>query len=114
MSIDTESVVIWVCTCCMFREALGECCADDIHAGDSREPLSAIGPGDSVTLGMGWQEHHEQCEAYTTKGTPASDYECDCERRPFSWSACEGCGSRLGGERHAMTLWLDDRGSVPM
>jgi hypothetical protein len=109
LNIDIETVVIWVCTCCMLCEANGECCADDTHGGDSREPLSAIGPGDSITLGMGRDEHDEQCQTYTTHGAPASDYECDCENRSFSWSTCEGCGSHLGGERHAMTLWLGDR-----
>lgn len=25
----------------------------------------------------------------------------------FSWSMCEGCGSRLGGDRFYATVWLD-------
>lgn len=33
------------------------------------------------------------------------DYECDCETSLFSTSQCEGCGSYLHGERHAMTLF---------
>ena len=30
--------------------------------------------------------------------------ECDCETDTYSTSQCEGCGSYLHGERHAMTL----------
>jgi hypothetical protein len=112
MNINTDSVLIWVCVCCMLREANGECCADDIHGGDSREPLSGIAPGDSIALGMGWDEHADECETRTTHGAPAAEYECGCAIRPFSWGTCEGCGSTLGGERHAMTRWHDDRASV--
>ncbi len=109
MKKNTDTAVIWVCTCCMLCEANGECCADDAHGGDSCVPLSALGPRDSVMCGLGWGEHDEACETRATRGDPEPGYECDCEERPFSWSACEGCGSRLGGARHAMTLWVGDR-----
>lgn len=26
----------------------------------------------------------------------------ECETHEFSWSPCDGCGTRLGGSRHAM------------
>ena len=29
-----------------------------------------------------------------------------CEDIDFSWTSCEGCGSTLGGSRHAYTAWL--------
>lgn len=87
--------VLWVCTCCLMAHAAdgcGECDHDD------REPLNKIEPPFTVTLGMLASEHHEQC--------PRSDSrDCDCERLGFSWSSCDGCGSPLGGDRHAMTLW---------
>lgn len=35
--------------------------------------------------------------------------ECECDVMSFSWSDCEGCGSWLGGERHAFTYWTGDR-----
>jgi hypothetical protein len=47
-----------------------------------------------VTMGMDREEH--EC---------GGAEECDCEVRSFSMSACEGCGSDLGGERYAMTIW---------
>lgn len=86
---------IWVCTCCMLSHANGECCDSDGHGGDSYEPLSRITDRFTVTMGS---EHDEEC-----------DYpdDCDCMTNTFSWAHCEGCGSRLGGERHAMTLWKD-------
>lgn len=86
---------IWVCQCCLFMHANGECCADDDHGGDGCEPLSEITGGFSVSLGMG-RENHE-CDD--------PDDDCDCETNTFSTSQCEGCGSWLHGERHAMTLF---------
>jgi hypothetical protein len=32
--------------------------------------------------------------------------ECECEQQSFSWSACDTCGSSLGGHRHAVTFWI--------
>lgn len=29
-----------------------------------------------------------------------------CEALGFSYSSCEGCGSSLGGDRYAATVWL--------
>jgi hypothetical protein len=31
--------------------------------------------------------------------------DCDCDEMPFSWAPCDGCGSALGGRRHAYTFW---------
>lgn len=28
-----------------------------------------------------------------------------CEYDPFSWSDCDYCHTKLGGERHAVTFW---------
>lgn len=86
---------ISVCECCMFVHANGECCADD----HEREPLNLIGDGRSVTMGLTEDEHAENC-------TPADREDgCDCESQGFSWQSCEGCGSSLGGDRFALTLW---------
>jgi hypothetical protein len=90
---------IWVCVCCMLTHANGECCADDQHGGDSIEPLSSIEAPYSVTMGMAVEEH--SCGRENGEDVD----ECDCERNTFSTSQCEGCGSYLHGERHAMTLW---------
>jgi hypothetical protein len=32
--------------------------------------------------------------------------ECECEQLTFTWSACDVCGSSLGGARDAVVFWL--------
>lgn len=96
---------IWVCQCCMLSHANGECCSLDVdgHA-DGCEPLSAIEAPYSVTMGMAYEEHAEDCQN-RIEGEWRG--ECDCETNTFSTSQCEGCGSYLHGERYAMTLFKD-------
>jgi hypothetical protein len=92
---------IWVCQDCMLHHANGECgsCHDDDH-GHDKEPLSSIGGGFHVAMGMARDEH--ECN----DDENGIEYrECDCETNTFSTSQCEGCGSYLHGERHAMTLF---------
>ncbi|NJP50099.1 hypothetical protein HCJ93_08440 [Streptomyces sp. SBST2-5] len=96
---------IWVCRCCMLTHANGECCADSEHGGDGCEPLSSIEPPYTVAMGMAYEEHAEDCLFHTMGSDAPGDYECDCETNTFSTSQCEGCGSCLHGERHAMTLF---------
>jgi hypothetical protein len=96
------TVTIWVCPCCMLTHANGECRADDSHGGDFLEPLGSIRPEDALALGLAEDEHHEQC-------TPRDrENGCDCEVNPFSHLQCDGCGSFLAGERHAMTLFVGE------
>jgi hypothetical protein len=38
--------------------------------------------------------------------TPDPEDHAECEQVTFSWSACDVCGSGLGGERAAVTFWL--------
>jgi hypothetical protein len=96
---------IWVCVCCVLMTANGECCASDEHGGDSAEPLSSIGPEFHAVPGMGFDEHDSECLRRTMGGKAPDDYECDCETNTYSTSQCQGCGSYLHGERHAMTLF---------
>lgn len=95
----TDEIVcpIWVCVDCMLTHANGECGEDP-----DREPLSAIPGGHAVTMGMLLEEHHSECP---NRIAGLREWDCDCEHRAFSASSCEGCGSDLGGERHALTLW---------
>jgi hypothetical protein len=95
---------IWVCVCCLFSHANGECCDSDEHGGDSCEPLSAL-DGFQPALGMAYEEHEEDCLFHTMGSDAPDDYECECETNTYSTSQCEGCGSYLHGERHAMTLF---------
>lgn len=68
-----------VCVCCMLAHANGECCAED----HDYEPLSKI---------------------------PATaDLSMKDESWDFDTSDCDGCGSPLHGERHAMFLVFDMR-----
>lgn len=85
---------ISVCLCCMLAHAAdgcGECDHD-------REPWSLITPPHTVTMGLLAEEHRDGCDREEAG-------ECDCEHEGFSWSSCEGCGSPLGGDRWAFTLW---------
>lgn len=96
---------IWVCVCCMLSHANGECCADDQHGGDGIEPLSSIEAPFTVTMGMTYEEHAEDCLFRAMGRDAPNDYECECETNTCGRSQCEGCGSWLYGERHAFTLW---------
>lgn len=87
----------WVCQCCLLVAANGECCADDEHGGDSMEPLGLAKDSDTWHLGG---EHSDDCDAGNDSG-------CDCETDTFSTSQCDGCGSWLAGERHAMTVFVN-------
>lgn len=103
---------IWVCRCCMLTHSNGECCSDLYYGqGPDHDPLASITDGFYVTMGMLYSEHDEECENYFPEGadtTQASgNIECDCETNTYSTSQCEGCGSYLHGERHAMTLSKD-------
>lgn len=110
---------IWVCVCCMLSHANGECCANDQHGGDGAEPLSSIENGFHVAMGMGYEDHADDCLTHVINDLEArfpdldwpdvpGDYECDCETDTFSKTQCEGCGSYLHGERHAMTLFKSE------
>jgi hypothetical protein len=49
-------------------------------------------------------EHHADCPSHD----PLNDHGCtlDCETDDFSTSVCDGCGSKLAGSRHAVTIWM--------
>lgn len=93
----SETYTIWVCVDCIHVHANGECAE-----GADREPLALL-DGMDVTMGLMREEHACTDE----QGRTAHDRgeECECETTDFSWTSCDGCGSTLGGERHAMTVW---------
>ena len=106
-----DACTIWVCQDCIMHHANGECgnCHVNLYYQDhetdahDREPLTCV-DNTKVSMGMLREEHEESCPNHVPGDT---DIECDCEIDTFSTSACQGCGSTLGGERHAMTLWFD-------
>ena len=95
MTTSTDLGTIWACVDCMFVHASGE-----TEGEPDRAPWGILEGGQHVTLGLTYGEH-------TCGKGQDHDRECDCETEEFSWSTCEGCGSRLGGSRHAFTLWED-------
>lgn len=79
-----------ICTDCLFVLANG---AEDDAQTAAAERLAEMWPGESpvttpaVTLGF--------VDTDLEDGYPS-----------FSWQPCEGCGSRLGGDRHPATGWF--------
>lgn len=62
-----------------------------------------------VTPGLVLSEHLDDCGAITVDPRTDQRYwmghgDCFCATNEFSWCPCEGCGSRLGGSRHAYTV----------
>lgn len=97
-TIQTRTV--WVCVDCYeAHHGVGD---DDSARANQREPLSLIGEVDEVTAGLMWDEHDDECANRLAREWVD---ECECERQTFSWSACQGCGSHLGGAREALTIW---------
>ena len=87
---------IWVCVDCMFAEAY-----DESPENPDREPW-ALWENNPTEIAMGLLYEDHECD------DPENCWEKNdaaCERISFTWSACEGCGSSLGGERHAFTWW---------
>lgn len=87
---------IWVCQDCMLHHANGEC--GGCYENHDEEPL---GPLDDLQPTAGMTQEGHSC------GRQDDTYfgDCDCETNEYSTSQCEGCGSYLHGERHAMTLF---------
>lgn len=94
-----DTYTLWVCRNCMLHHANGEC--GDCHwdRGHEFEPWSYADKGDNFTMGLLSEDHHCDRDQFD---------ECDCETLDFSWHMCDGCGSNLGGSRHAFTGWIKD------
>lgn len=80
-----------VCIDCYGTDANG---SDWITSGD-REPFNLIPEADSVTAG--WIHDPDE---FIIEVEPD-----DNDNLGFSWSACDACGSPLGGDRYKMTGW---------
>lgn len=90
--------VQWVCVCCFIALVNGESCHCE-DADGTQHPQGLMGEMSDCepTPGMLREHHAEDCDPYG---------DCDCEEIPFSHSPCDGCGSRLYGERYAVTGWV--------
>ena len=72
---------LWVCVdCFLTREG------DGPTEEPEREPWGLLDDTYQVGRGLAEDDHSE---------------DCNCELVDFSWSACDACGSDLGGERRA-------------
>ena len=92
-----QTIALSICETCLQWEANGECGGDDgasYAAGVERETFGGAG---HVSLGWTREEHAIHKRART--GVESDDL-------GFSWSPCDLCGCKLGGERYAATLWL--------
>lgn len=94
------TATLWVCGDCFITDAYGEPSEDPDYKPD-REPwgLWADG-GEDITSGL---LVHPCGYDHESDDYPVCDG--DCERREFSWSRCDGCGSTQGGARYAFTYW---------
>jgi hypothetical protein len=95
----------WCCVDCLFLIANGVT-PTEMSEAETAEWLANFNqrnPAGSITLGLAREEH----ECRNANGETAGDQggECECEQQTFSWSACDTCGSSLGGERAAVTFW---------
>lgn len=98
--VDKEPYELSICVDCLMILANGECNyeseADRVkHEAGMVKHLA----DDEVTLGR--LTPNDICQGSD------HDNDCTCDQFGFRWGQCDGCGSVLGGDRYAATLWLD-------
>lgn len=86
---------IWACVDCMLEHYYPGENADITGEEWSNYPDASITAGSLCDKG---ENHYRE---------DAEDHSENCETISFSWSPCDGCGSTLGGTRHAFTIWED-------
>lgn len=101
---EEAPTLLWVCQDCYVTDANGTPSDDPDYTPD-REPLSLIPEGVSVTSGMLFEHHAEDCPNRIEDEYVA---DCDCETISFSSRVCDGCGSTLAGSRYALTMWREE------
>lgn len=101
MTTKQEHCTGWICTDCMILLANGDTPVD-MSEEETATWLDSLSD-DEMTPGLVSEEHDEDCPNHHDEW---KGEECYCERQEFSWSACDSCGSKLGGERHAVTIWF--------
>lgn len=77
---------LWVCSDCLFFIANGDLPDDDDAARAIVEGCERESPG-----------------VWVSDSADETDAD-DCDANEFSWSACDCCGSDLGGSRHRCAL----------
>lgn len=92
----------WICDHCHTHLVNGDCTETDTctpGSGDEHDPLRLF-EGLHISDGM----LNDQHSCGRENGQEVD--ECDCESNPFSWSQCDGCGTWDGGQRAAVTGWI--------
>lgn len=92
----------WCCVDCLMLEANGET-NPDWDEEQTESYLARVEEAGHWTLGRLLGQNGCECEDWDT-----DQHREGCERKEFSWSWCDVCGSKLGGERAAVTFWLDE------
>lgn len=93
----TTGTTISVCVDCYFAANGADTDSDCID----RDPLSLL-EGQEFTPGC---LDCEPCEHPDCGPAPMCDCGWNDRGHGFSWSTCQGCGSTLGGDRFALTVW---------
>jgi len=106
MATDEYTCSGWACTDCLFLLANGETPADwsAAHVTAWQAEIDTRNAGYRITLGL-LRSEHSCTDDFDGQTAGEAGSECDCETESFSWSACDVCGSNLGGERHAVSFW---------
>lgn len=109
-----DHITYWLCPCCLFAAEYGEQCDCEPHEGNFYVPPSD--PHPHGLLGFldvpeGWHFAMGVLESgHWCSEDDRESGDCDCGQRDFDKSQCDGCGSRLAGNRYAFTaiLWGED------
>ncbi len=99
--IPTNYATLWVCQDCLMMAANGETAELD---NSQPAPLCLLAGAD-YALGITEEAHASNFdhESECIRG------ECGCETVDFWTAPCDGCGSRLAGSRHGVTLWVTEQ-----
>lgn len=100
-----DDTTYWVCVDCLMMAAG----YDEHELGreypTDPAPLSRVPEGHAVVTGLMASEHDTPCGSFNSALSEFLGGECECDRRTFGTWPCDGCGSPLAGERHALTVW---------
>jgi hypothetical protein len=100
----------WCCVDCLMLLANGET-PSELDETETAEFLARVDVRAAGTVTLGRMFGEDGCE-HTSEdwvfgdSWVQADHASECEQIGFSWSACDVCGSTLGGSRDAVTFWL--------
>lgn len=99
---------IAICQDCVSLLANGEVTdgnGDDVSLAHGQD-IDVLWGNTEITLGhLHKGEDCPDCHCSEDPEQTCEDFDNECEHGWFSWSACDGCGSNLGGTRSYATAW---------